>query len=111
MAKTGSRGARCALDLSAEPSRFLSTVQTGITLISIINGAFSGASLGEPIAARLELTGLSASTAHTLGYGVVIVAITFVSLVVGEIVPKQIALRSPEPLAALIARPKPGTRS
>ena len=105
MAKTGSRGARCALDLSAEPGRFLSTVQTGITLISIINGAFSGASLGEPIAARLELEGLSPSTAHTLGYGVVIVVITFVSLVIGEIVPKQIALRSPEPLAALIARP------
>ncbi|HEX5238441.1 MAG TPA: hemolysin family protein [Sphingomicrobium sp.] len=105
MAKTGSRGARCALDLSAEPGRFLSTVQTGITLISIINGAFSGASLGEPMADRLELTGLSASTAHTLGYGLVIVVITFVSLVIGEIVPKQIALRSPEPLAALIARP------
>ena len=105
MAKTGSRGARCALDLSAEPGRFLSTVQTGITLISIINGAFSGASLGEPLADRLELTGLSESTAHTLGYGIVIVVITFVSLVVGEIVPKQIALRSPEPLAALISRP------
>ena len=105
MAKTGSRGARCALDLSAEPGRFLSTVQTGITLISIINGAFSGASLGESLADRLELTGLSESTAHTLGYGIVIVVITFVSLVVGEIVPKQIALRSPEPLAALISRP------
>ena len=105
MAKTGSGGARCALDLAAEPGRFLSTVQTGITLISIINGAFSGASLGEPMAARLERAGLSQSTAHTLGYGVVIVVITFVSLVIGEIVPKQIALRSPEPLAALIARP------
>jgi len=87
MARSGSSGAQCALDLAAEPGRFLSTVQSGITLISIINGAFSGASLGEPVAERLELAGLSHGTAHTLGYGVVIVAITFVSLVIGEIVP------------------------
>jgi len=105
MARSGSRGAQCALDLAAEPGRFLSTVQSGITLISIINGAFSGASLGEPVAERLELAGLSHGTAHTVGYGVVIVAITFVSLVIGEIVPKQIALRSPEPIAAIIAKP------
>jgi putative hemolysin len=105
MAKTGSRGARCALDLAAEPGRFLSTVQTGITLISIINGVFSGASLGEPAADRLELAGFSQGTAHTLGYGLVVLVITFVSLVIGEIVPKQIALRSPEPIAAIIARP------
>ena len=105
MARSGSSGAQCALDLAAEPGRFLSTVQSGITLISIINGAFSGASLGEPVADRLELAGLSHGTAHTIGYGVVIVVITFVSLVIGEIVPIQIALRSPEPIAAIIAKP------
>jgi putative hemolysin len=105
MAKSGSGGARCALDLASEPGRFLSTVQSGITLISIINGAFSGASLGEPVAERLELAGLSHSSAHTLGFGLVIVLITFVSLVIGEIVPKQFALRSPEPIAAIVARP------
>ena len=105
MARSGSKGAQCALDLASEPGRFLSTVQSGITLITIINGAFSGASLGEPVAERLELAGLSASTAHTLGYGVVVVVITFVSLVIGEIVPKQMALRSPEPIAVVIARP------
>ncbi|HEX5258368.1 MAG TPA: hemolysin family protein [Sphingomicrobium sp.] len=105
MARSGSSGAQCALDLAAEPGRFLSTVQSGITLISIINGAFSGASLGAPMADRLELTGLSPGTAHTLGYGLVVVIITFVSLVIGEIVPKQIALRSPEPIAAIIAKP------
>jgi putative hemolysin len=105
MARAGSSGAQCALDLAAEPGRFLSTVQSGITLISVINGAFSGASLGEPVADRLELTGLSASTAHTLGYGIVVVLITFVSLVIGEIVPKQVALRSPEPIAVVIAQP------
>ena len=105
MARSGSAGAQCALDLAADPGRFLSTVQSGITLITIINGAFSGASLGEPVADRLELAGLRHGTAHTLGFGLVIVLITFVSLVIGEIVPKQLALRSPERLAAIISRP------
>jgi putative hemolysin len=105
IAKSGSSGARCALDLAADPGRFLSTVQTGITLISIINGAFSGASLGEPVAERFEAAGISHGTAHTLGYGIVVVLITFASLVIGELVPKQIALRSPEPLAAIVSRP------
>jgi len=105
IARSGSRGAQCALDLAAEPGRFLSTVQSGITLISIINGAFSGASLGEPTADRFELLGVSPSTAHTLGFGLVIVLTTFVSLVIGEIVPKQVALRSPEPIAVAVAHP------
>ena len=105
MARSGSAGAQCALDLASEPGRFLSTVQSGITLITIINGAFSGASLGEPVADRLELAGFTQATAHTLGYGLVIVVITFVSLVIGEIVPKQMALRSPEPIAVVIAKP------
>src|SRR6478736_5400260 len=66
MAKAGSRGAQCALDLASDPGRFLSTAQSGITLISIIAGAFSGASLGEPFAQRLELLGLQPETAHTI---------------------------------------------
>src|SRR5689334_9300016 len=105
MAKAGSGGAQCALDLSADPGRFLSTVQSGITLIAIFAGAFSGASLGEPAAERIERLGLDASTAHTVGFGLVIVLTTYVSLVIGEIVPKQIALRSPEPIAVLMSRP------
>lgn len=105
MAKSGSGGAQCALDLAADPGRFLSTVQSGITLIAIFAGAFSGAALGEPAAERLEAAGLSTPTAHTIGFGIVIVLTTYFSLVIGEIVPKQIALRSPEPLAAVMARP------
>ena len=105
MARSGSSGAQTALDLGADPGRFLSTVQTGITLIAIFAGAFSGASLGEPTAQRLEQLGLSTDTAHTVGFGLVIVLTTFVSLVIGEIVPKQIALRSPEPIAVVVARP------
>jgi putative hemolysin len=105
MAKSGSAGARCALDLAADPGRFLSTVQSGITLIAVFAGAFSGASLGEPAAERLEELGLTHNTAHTAGFTLVIVLTTYFSLVIGEIVPKQIALRSPEPIASLVARP------
>jgi putative hemolysin len=105
MAKSGSPGAKCALELAADPGRFLSTVQSGITLITIVNGAFSGAALGGPTAQRFELAGLAPDLAHRLGFGLVIVLTTFVSLVIGEIVPKQFALRSPEPIAALMARP------
>jgi putative hemolysin len=105
MAKAGSGGARCALGLAADPGRFLSTVQTGITLIGILAGAYSGASLGEPVAQRLALVGLEPETAITVGFGVVIVVVTYASLVIGEIVPKQFALRSPEPIAAIVARP------
>ncbi|HET6940813.1 MAG TPA: hemolysin family protein [Sphingomicrobium sp.] len=105
MAKSGSSGAQCALDLAADPGKFLSTVQTGITLIAIFAGAFSGASLGKPAAERIQLLGVSPESAETLGFGLVIVLTTYVSLVIGEIVPKQIALRSPEPIAVLMARP------
>jgi putative hemolysin len=106
MAKGGSGGARCALDLAADPGRFLSTVQSGITLIAIFAGAFSGEKLGEPSAQRLQYyLGLDPDTARTAGFGLVIVLTTYVSLVVGEIVPKQIALRSPEPIAVIMSRP------
>ena len=67
MAKSGSAGALTALKLAADPGRFLATVQSGITLITIVNGAFSGASLGEPVAQRLELAGLAHDTAQTAG--------------------------------------------
>jgi putative hemolysin len=105
MVKAGSGGARCALDLAAEPGRFLSTVQIGITLIGILAGAYSGASLGTPVAQRLAFLGLEPDTAQTVGFTVVIVVTTYASLVIGELVPKQFALRSPEGIAAVVARP------
>ncbi|MDQ3479684.1 MAG: hemolysin family protein, partial [Pseudomonadota bacterium] len=105
MARAGSRGAQIALDLANNPGRLLSAVQIGITLIGIIAGAYSGASLGEPAAQRLQLLGLDPETAETIGFSLVIIAVTYVSLVVGELVPKQFALRSPEPIAAAVARP------
>jgi putative hemolysin len=105
MAKKGSRGAQTALDLAADPGRFLSTVQVGITGIGVLAGAFSGASLGGPVGQRLALLGIRPETAQTLGFVLVILLTTYASLVIGELVPKQIALRSPEPLAAIMALP------
>jgi putative hemolysin len=105
MAKAGSGGARCALDLASEPGRFLSTVQIGITLIGILAGAYSGASLGEPVAQRLALLGFDPETSQTVGFSIVIVVTTYASLVVGELVPKQFALRNPEGIASVVSRP------
>lgn len=105
MAKNGRGGAQTALDLAADPGRFLSTVQIGITLIGILAGAYSGASLGGPVAERLARLGVDPRTAETLGFALVIVLTTYASLVVGELVPKQFALRSPEPIAAAVALP------
>ena len=105
MARTGRPGARGAVALAADPGKFLSTVQIGITLIGIVAGAYSGASLGHPTAARLEALGLGHNAAENLGFALVIGLTTFASLIVGELVPKQIALRSPEPIAVVMAVP------
>lgn len=99
------RGARTAIELAADPGKFLSTTQVGITLIGIIAGAYSGSSLGEPVGARLALLGMPAETAQSVGFALVIGLTTYASLIIGELVPKQFALRSPEPIAALVALP------
>ena len=105
MARKGRRGARVALNLAADPGRFLSTVQIGITLIGVLAGAYSGAELGGPAGERIEALGVSHETAGALGFAIVIGVTTFVSLIIGELVPKQFALRSPEPIAAAMAGP------
>ncbi len=106
MVRAGKFGAQQALDLGSEPGRFLSTVQIGITLVGIVAGAYSGASLGGPVAERLEFWfGLEDDTADMLGFALVIGVTTYLSLIIGELVPKQFALRSPEPIAALAAVP------
>ena len=98
-----SRGARMALRLAEEPGRFLSTVQIGITAVGVLSGALSGATLGERLAGTLEAQGMAADWAGWLGVGGVVVAITYVSLIIGELVPKQIALRNPEGIAIRMA--------
>ena len=106
MARTGSRGARAAINLAADPGKFLSTVQVGITLIAVISGAYSGEALGGPTAIRLQQWfGWSNEFSDKAGFVLVIGLTTFLSLIVGELVPKQIALRSPEPIAAVMALP------
>ncbi len=105
MAKSGRRGAQTALDLAADPGRFLSAVQIGITLVGILAGAYSGASLGGPVGERLARLGLDPETAATAGFVLVIVLVTYASLVIGELVPKQFALRAPEGIAATMAPP------
>ncbi|MCA0272624.1 MAG: hemolysin family protein [Proteobacteria bacterium] len=97
------RGAQTALDLQEHPGRFLSAVQIGITLVGVLSGAFSGATLGARLAAALSEAGFSYSTSQTLGVGIVVAAITYMSLIVGELVPKQIALKNPEGVAASVA--------
>jgi putative hemolysin len=103
MSEQGINGARRALALASDPGRFLSTVQIGITLIGILSGAFSGATLGQRLSEWLMQQGLTESMAETLGYGAVIGGITYLSLIVGELVPKQIALTNPERIACLVA--------
>jgi putative hemolysin len=105
MADRGSRGAAAALKLAADPGRFLSTVQIGITAVGIIAGAFSGSTLGKHLSDFLMTQGMEEHFAEPVGFGVVIAAITFVSLVVGELVPKQIALRNAERIAIVAAVP------
>jgi putative hemolysin len=105
LARKGRSGARIAIELGANPGRFLSTVQIGITLIGVIAGAYSGASLGGPTGERIAQWGIKPDTAQALGFALVIGITTFLSLIIGELVPKQFALRAPEPIAAFMARP------
>jgi len=100
-------GAKAALTLAEEPGRFLSTVQIGITLIGILSGVVSGAALGDRLAVTLIDLGLPRGWADTLGYSLVIGVITYLSVIIGELVPKHLALRNPERIACAVA---PGMR-
>lgn len=99
----GVTGSRRALELASDPGKFLSTVQIGITLIGVLSGAFSGATLGLRLTAWLIEIGLSQGLSDAIGVGVVVAVITYFSLIVGELVPKQIALRDPEAIAVKVA--------
>ena len=102
----GNSSAKVALALAKDPGKFLSTVQIGITLIGVINGAYSGASLGAPVGDRIELwLGIENDAAQTIGFALVIGLTTYISLVIGELVPKQVALIAPERIALIMAKP------
>ncbi|MFT3986520.1 hemolysin family protein [Aestuariivirga sp.] len=105
LADDGVAGARSAVALAGDPGRFLATVQFGITLIGVLAGAFSGATLGGRVSTWLAGYGMPERFAEPVGFGLVIGLITYFSLIVGELVPKQMALRNPERIACLVAHP------
>src|SRR3954468_9624490 len=103
MAADGNKGAAVALKLAEDPGKFLSSAQVGISLIGVLSGAFSGATLGDRLTEYLLSRGLPEAAASTLGVGIVVVLITYVALIIGELVPKQLALRDAERIAARVA--------
>ncbi|MBN2305333.1 MAG: HlyC/CorC family transporter [Anaerolineae bacterium] len=104
-AEQGNARARSALDLANTPNRFLSTVQIGITLVGVLAGAFGGATLSKVLGDRFAQVDALAPYADALGLGVVVAGITYFSLVIGELVPKRLALQSPERVASWVAGP------
>lgn len=105
LAGEGSRRARRALDLAREPTQFLATVQVGITLVGILAGAFGGAGLAERLDDRLEQIEWLAPFSEAIAFTVVVGTITYLSVILGELVPKRIALTNPEGIAAVVAGP------
>ncbi len=104
-AKQGSKGAKDALKLAEDPDNFLSTIQIGITLIGILTGLFSGAAIADEVGGLLQKIGLEPRTAHTIGQILVVVVVTYLSIVVGELVPKRIGLAAANAVAKFISRP------
>jgi putative hemolysin len=104
-AERGDAGARAALALARDPTQFLSTVQVGITLVGVLAGAFGGATLAEKLAEELTAIAWLAPYADRAAFAIVVAFITYLSLIIGELVPKRIALGNPERVASLIARP------
>jgi putative hemolysin len=104
-ANSGDAGARAALELATHPNRFLATVQIGITLVGILAGAFGGATLAEEIERFAAAVPALAPYAGVIGFGIVVVGITFFSLVLGELSPKRIALAHAERIASVVATP------
>ncbi len=103
-AEKGNVGAQTALKLANEPNRFLSTVQVGITLIGVLTGAFGGATIAAQIAVFIRPTPLG-RYADAIAFGIIVLVTTYLSLILGELVPKRIALQFPERVASTIARP------
>jgi putative hemolysin len=104
LAERGNEGARIALELKRDPGRFLSTMQTGITVIAILAGSFGGATLGESLAEYLHtIPGFIDEYAHAIAIATVVIGISYLSLIIGELVPKRIALSRPELIASRLA--------
>lgn len=105
LAESGDRGAQAALEISNSPNEFLSTVQIGITLVGILAGAFGGATLGDELAAQLKTLPHIPNYAPAIAIFIVVGSITYLSLIIGELVPKRLALHAPEKVARVVAQP------
>lgn len=105
LASAGDPRARAALRLTSSPNEFLATVQIGITLVGILAGVFGGATIAEEIATFLEEIPRLAPYAETIGVSVVVLGITYFSLILGELVPKRLAMNNPERIASMMAAP------
>jgi len=104
-AEAGKKNARLALEISRSPEEFLSTVQVGITLVGVLAGAFGGATIAEELSAIFSEVPNLAPYAESLALGLVVIAITYLSLVLGELLPKRIALNNAERIASIVAAP------
>lgn len=104
-ADEGNKGAQTALELAEKPDRFLSTVQIGITLVGILSGAFGGAAIAERLEPFIAEVSFLAPYSEAVSFGIVVLIITYFSLVIGELVPKNLALNAPEKIAAMVSRP------
>jgi putative hemolysin len=104
-AKEGNRRAKAALKLANNPNNFLATVQIGITLIGILSGAVGGATIAKRLEGGLKLVPVIAPYSETIGFGIVVAVITYLSLVIGELAPKRFALNHPEQIAITVAKP------
>lgn len=105
MVDSGDRQAAAALELGEDPNRFLSTVQIGITTIGILNGVVAESALSSPVASWLESLGVSNDTSGWLASTLIVIIITYLSIVLGELVPKRIGQTNPEPIARIVAKP------
>src|SRR3989344_3643546 len=105
LAQEGNKNAQAVLELKDSPNRFLSTVQIGITLIGILTGAFGGATIAENLASYFETIPSIAPYSEAIGIAVVVAAITYLSLIIGELVPKRLGLSNPELIASAAAQP------
>jgi putative hemolysin len=104
-AREGDQGARAALELVDSPNRFLATVQIGITLIGVLAGAFGGATLASKLSAQLDQVPYVSRWSDAVSLVMIVIAITYLSLIIGELVPKRLALRNPEGISSRVARP------
>ena len=105
LAESGDKQAQAALNLAKNPNQFLATVQVGITLVGILAGAFGGATIAKNIAAYLNNILILAPYSELIGVGIVVIVITYLSLIIGELVPKRLALNNPERIASMMAPP------